>query len=105
MTAVESEQKSPPITCIAKMEDAEERRSITASKMRNGSVAVVTGSQFTREKVATTLIICFCNLINFMDRYALPGKFNHKIFILNFISPIKAEQSFSVLPIFKVYCH
>jgi len=74
MTAVESEQKSPPPTKdIAKMEDAEERRSITAPKMQNGNVAVVTGSQFTREKVTTTLIICFCNLINFMDRYALPG--------------------------------
>lgn len=29
--------------------------------------------QVTREKLITTLIICFCNLINFMDRYALPG--------------------------------
>ena len=74
MTTLESEQKSPPTTDIAKMEDAEERRSITGPKMQNGNVAVVTGSQFTREKVATTLIICFCNLINFMDRYALPGK-------------------------------
>lgn len=33
-------------------------------------------SQITRQKMVNTLIICFCQLLNFMDRYALPGKFH-----------------------------
>ena len=39
----------------------------------NGCVSVRSGSQITRQKVVTALIICLCNAINFMDRYALPG--------------------------------
>ncbi len=31
-------------------------------------------SQITRQKMVNTLIICLCQLLNFMDRYALPGK-------------------------------
>lgn len=37
------------------------------------------GSQMTRGKMINTLIICLLQLLNFMDRYALPGK------VLNFI--------------------
>ena len=43
------------------------------SSSPDGSASIVSASQITRQKVVTTLIICFCNLINFMDRYALPG--------------------------------
>jgi hypothetical protein len=31
-------------------------------------------SQMTRGKMINTLIICLLQLLNFMDRYALPGK-------------------------------
>lgn len=43
------------------------------SSSPDGSASIVSASQITRQKLVTTLIICFCNLINFMDRYALPG--------------------------------
>lgn len=38
------------------------------------SLAPVFRSQMTREKIFTALIICYCNLIYFMDRFSLPGK-------------------------------
>lgn len=38
------------------------------------SLAPVFSSQMTREKIFTALIICYCNLIYFMDRFSLPGK-------------------------------
>lgn len=38
------------------------------------NVTTSSGSQMTREKMMNTFIICLCNLLNFMDRYALPGK-------------------------------
>ncbi|EFX72627.1 hypothetical protein DAPPUDRAFT_308133 [Daphnia pulex] len=67
------------------MDDDPEKRSITAPEtdreehedyqVSNGgrTHAAGDGGQVTREKMLTTLIICFCNLINFMDRYSLPG--------------------------------
>lgn len=34
-------------------------------------------NQITREKMINTLLICLLQLLNFMDRYALPGTFIH----------------------------
>lgn len=63
------------------MDDDPEKRSITAPETDREeidepveNVVPVHERQITREKMLTTLIICFCNLINFMDRYSLPGK-------------------------------
>ena len=68
----------PSANSTATMDDDPEKRSITAPDVENEEpngeqVATAQVSQITREKMLTTLIICFCNLINFMDRYSLPG--------------------------------
>ncbi len=74
-----SESGQSPLDSTTIMDGDPEKRSITAPEtddhedhqVPNGGQ--VRGSQITREKMLTTLIICFCNLINFMDRYSLPG--------------------------------
>ncbi|XP_045032367.1 protein spinster homolog 1 isoform X1 [Daphnia magna] len=72
----ESYQFSENSTAI--MDDDPEKRSITAPETDHEEHQVsdagrTHGGQVTRAKMLTTLIICFCNLINFMDRYCLPG--------------------------------
>lgn len=74
----ESYQFSENSTAI--MDDDPEKRSITAPETDHEEHQVsdagrTHGGQVTRAKMLTTLIICFCNLINFMDRYCLPGTF------------------------------
>lgn len=64
----------------AVMDDDPEKRSITAPETDHednqvSDAGATHGGQVTRAKMLTTLIICFCNLINFMDRYCLPGMF------------------------------
>lgn len=77
--------QSPP-NSTSTMDDDPEKRSITAPETdheehedhqvsNGGRTHVGDGGQVTREKMLTTLIICFCNLINFMDRYSLPGMY------------------------------
>ena len=75
-----SETDSAPPSSTVIMDDDPEKRSITAPDVENedlqvpnGVVERVRSGQVTRGKMLTTLIICFCNLINFMDRYSLPG--------------------------------
>lgn len=77
-----SESCQSPLNRPVSMDDDPEKRSITAPEANHEeevqhvvpSSAPARRSQITREKMFTTLIICFCNLINFMDRYSLPGK-------------------------------
>lgn len=71
-----------PSNSTSTMDDDPEKRSITAPETDHEEDHQVSndggrthGGQVTREKMLTTLIICFCNLINFMDRYSLPGMF------------------------------
>lgn len=69
--------ESPPKDIKAMYDDCE-RRSITAQEAEpiqapGQGDEVNKRGRVTREKLITTLIISFCNLINFMDRYALPG--------------------------------
>ena len=72
-----------PPNSTSTMDDDPEKRSITAQETDHEDNEVSNagrnrndgGGQVTREKMLTTLIICFCNLINFMDRYSLPGMF------------------------------
>lgn len=74
-----SESGQSPLNSTTAMDGDPEKRSITAPETDNEDHQVPNGgqirtSQITRGKMLTTLIICFCNLINFMDRYSLPGK-------------------------------
>lgn len=86
-----SESCQLPLNRTVNMDDDPEKRSITAPEADHEdevqhvvpNPAPTRGSQITREKMLTTLIICFCNLINFMDRYSLPGKFRNDYFLFS----------------------
>jgi len=64
-----AEKKDPPIPTTFTAES-------DSSAIKQDATAEQPASQMTRGKMINTLIICLLQLLNFMDRYALPGKQN-----------------------------
>lgn len=68
------------------MEMSSSDSSVSFQDQGKQNVTTSSESQMTREKMMNTFIICLCNLLNFMDRYALPGKlFRLFVFLNNII--------------------
>lgn len=75
-------------------ESPELSKKVEEGKTSSASASVSSGSQITRQKLVTTLIVCLCNLINFMDRYALPGK--HATCVITTDSVLEEDSTMSV---------
>ena len=73
----ETDQPSPLTNygSAVPLENATEQKRTSTSSIsdRQSTKQDEKKSQMTRQKLVNTLIICFCQLLNFMDRYALPG--------------------------------
>ena len=60
--------------CSVKSESSDNESITSSNEKKSTATSIPMGEEVTRKKLVTTLIICLCNLLNFMDRYALPGK-------------------------------
>lgn len=66
-----AEKTNPPILSTFTAE-------YDSGAIKQDAAAEEPASQMTRGKMINTLIICLLQLLNFMDRYALPGKIPKK---------------------------
>lgn len=66
-----AEKTNPPILSTFTAES-------DSGAIKQDAAAEEPASQMTRGKMINTLIICLLQLLNFMDRYALPGKIPKK---------------------------
>jgi hypothetical protein len=73
-----AEKTNPPILSTFTAES-------DSGAIKQDAAAEEPASQMTRGKMINTLIICLLQLLNFMDRYALPGKLrqNKQMFHFN----------------------
>jgi hypothetical protein len=88
-------EQSPPYGSVDRLDvsTVEKTNRPTPSNSTSGSsdsgaikqdVTIETpNGQMTRGKMINTLIICLLQLLNFMDRYALPGKVHVPIYVNN----------------------
>lgn len=75
--------QSPPNGSVDKAEDAVAEKSPSSSvcsssemdlaAVKQDAKAEAAGNQITRTNLINTLLICLLQLLNFMERYSLPG--------------------------------